>query len=398
MKKRGAYTVTFDAWNREVLVQDGTTNVAVQQFNGLNQKVYLVNAAGTAIHFFYNDAWQLLEEQKIATGSVINRYVWGTQYIDDLAVEGSSLTVFSVNDIRSNVVASIDSTGAVSRRMIYEKYGAPKLLSADWSTWQSFTLNQNLFTGRYYNKDVVQNDFRNRFQDPELGVFVTRDPIGIWQEPADFGNTYTFARNDVPNTVDPSGRNGRPPSRRRALDPRRAAQRLQNWGFSDAEIVLSFVESAWPGFYPRFPAMAIRQGCRCADEAWSCERICAEAEGRPELTRESSGTVVCCAGKKCPCAFGDFSGLGGEAKRECILEHEEVHIPGVDCDSRQCLHRSIPPPGYNNDNEECIAYRAQRECLQFMAENAETLEEANEITQMNILLDIPLGRHCGDTR
>jgi RHS repeat-associated protein len=204
MKKRGAYTVTFDAWNREVRIQDGTTDVAVQKFNGLNQKVYLKNAAGTEIHFYYNDAWQLLEEQKVSTGAVIHWYVWGTQYIDDLVAEGPTVR-YQVNDPRSNVVARIDAAGAVYERVIYEKYGGPKLLSADWSTWQSFTKNQNLFTGRYYNKDAVQNDFRNRFQDPELGVFVTRDPIGVWGDEGNWGNGYGYAGNDPANKRDPSG-------------------------------------------------------------------------------------------------------------------------------------------------------------------------------------------------
>jgi RHS repeat-associated protein len=204
MKKRGAYTVKFDGWNREVLVQDGTTDVAVQKFNGLNQKVYLKNAAGTEIYFYYNDAWQLLEEQKVSTGAVIHWYVWGTQYIDDLVVEGPTVR-YQVNDPRSNVVTRIDAAGAVYERVIYEKYGGPQLLSADWSTWQSFQKNLNFFTGRYYNKDVVQNDFRNRFQDPELGVFVTRDPIGTWGDPGSWGNGYAYVGSDPTNDVDPFG-------------------------------------------------------------------------------------------------------------------------------------------------------------------------------------------------
>ena len=52
-------------------------------------------------------------------------------------------------------------------------------------------------TGYYY--------FRNRYLDPALGRFASRDPLGMWGDAKNLGNGYTYAASNPWSMVDPFG-------------------------------------------------------------------------------------------------------------------------------------------------------------------------------------------------
>jgi RHS repeat-associated protein len=210
MTDRGSYDKKYDAWKRLMSYENGSGFYARYKYNGLNQKVKRTDSVtGLAdTYYYYSAENQLLEEEKVSDGSTLHYYVWGTQYIDDIVCRNSSgYNQFHVLDARNNVVTIILYNGTVDKRFLYESYGFPKQLSADWTTFQTINSDWHLFQGRQYCVDHEQYDFRNRFQDPELGVFVQRDPIGNWGDSGNFGNPYTFVGNDPLNRVDPNGEN-----------------------------------------------------------------------------------------------------------------------------------------------------------------------------------------------
>src|SRR3989454_5358719 len=140
------------------------------------------------------------------TISVYSSYIWGTQYIDDLAVHNlSGATKYVALDHNSNCMIRLDSTGNAETRFLYDKYGNPTQRSADWGTTQTIVEDHYLFTGRQWHKDPLKYDFRNRDQDPELSSFIQPDPIGNWGDRANFGNRYTYVANDPANNLDPPG-------------------------------------------------------------------------------------------------------------------------------------------------------------------------------------------------
>jgi RHS repeat-associated protein len=65
--------------------------------------------------------------------------------------------------------------------------------------------NPYLFTGRRYDPESQFYYYRNRYYDPRVGQFTTRDPIGIWGDPGNLGNGYAYVGNCPWNLVDPYG-------------------------------------------------------------------------------------------------------------------------------------------------------------------------------------------------
>src|SRR6185436_6654363 len=82
------------------------------QYNGLGHKIKRTDS-NTGLpdkYYYYNVAWQCLEERNVSDGSVVYWYVWGTRYIDDLtarSVSGGSTTVYNVTDARFNTVTRL---------------------------------------------------------------------------------------------------------------------------------------------------------------------------------------------------------------------------------------------------------------------------------------------------
>jgi RHS repeat-associated protein len=202
----------FDAWNRIIDIDQGSGSyLARYKYNGLGQTIKRTNSSTLFDTYYYFSAEnQIVEELKVSDGSSISWYVWGSQYIDDIVMRGKASASddrYYVLDARNNVTTVLSNAGSVQTRFVYDAYGMPKQLSADWSTWQTITEDLHLFTGRLFHKDHAQTDYRARLQDPELGVFVQRDPIVIWGDQANWGNGYAYVGNDPMNNVDPLGQN-----------------------------------------------------------------------------------------------------------------------------------------------------------------------------------------------
>jgi len=91
-------TLKWDAWNRLVEVKDGATVIGVYEYDALNRRVKRhvdsqapgsPNGIDTYLHYFYNQAWQVLETRDTTTESDQPetlqpdwQYVWSPRYID----------------------------------------------------------------------------------------------------------------------------------------------------------------------------------------------------------------------------------------------------------------------------------------------------------------------------
>jgi len=105
-----------------------------------------------------------------------------------------------------NVMAVTDGNGTVVERYEYGDYGTPLIVAPDGTVLGGSAIgNPYLFTGRRYDPESGWYNYRTRYLDPQSGKFATRDVIGIWGDPWEFGNGYAYVGNSPLSWFDPMG-------------------------------------------------------------------------------------------------------------------------------------------------------------------------------------------------
>ncbi|MGB6873839.1 MAG: hypothetical protein WBE46_06875, partial [Dehalococcoidia bacterium] len=167
------------------------------EYDGLNRRTKeFINTDGgddfeEFRHFFYNTGWQILETRK-ATSEAAQpegedpefQYVWSVRYIDapvlrdenkdgdDDCIDGDDERLYYTTDANMNVTALTDKNGDEVERYIYDPYGKPTVLDADWSSdadGKSDYDNNILYCGYYYDWETGLYHVRNRYYHPQLG-------------------------------------------------------------------------------------------------------------------------------------------------------------------------------------------------------------------------------------
>ncbi len=164
------------------------------------------------VRYFY-DGWRVIEEQD-ETGATLATYVYG-DYIDevlsmrrDVDGDGTPEDYFFHTDDMYNVVAVTNASGVVVERYEYGDFGSPEYLDHNGQpTYQQVSAigNPYLFTGRRIDPETGLYYYRTRYLDPIAGRFTTRDRIGIWTDPLELGNGYSYVGNAPWDILDPYG-------------------------------------------------------------------------------------------------------------------------------------------------------------------------------------------------
>ncbi len=151
------------------------------------------------------DNWNVIEEwadtSDYNTNGPVATYVYGAGLDQPTQLEASVSAVLPGKfwfhrDVRNNVVAMTDVTGAMVERTRFDDFG---------NFGQSASIdNRYLFQGRRYDPETGFFYFRNRYYDPLTGRFIQRDPI--W-DPNNRGNQFTFVGNGPMSAIDPLGLN-----------------------------------------------------------------------------------------------------------------------------------------------------------------------------------------------
>jgi len=152
----GTRTVTHDAWNRIVKVEEqGEVPPNMQwysylsghTYNGLHWRISTTNNNFlTKREMFYSAAWRLLEERVVRSeegnDTPLRRieHFWGNRYIDDPVssrvfpyvlqggnyVEDTPRAYYHVTDAQFSTVAMLDDTGRLVERVTYDAHGGAR--------------------------------------------------------------------------------------------------------------------------------------------------------------------------------------------------------------------------------------------------------------------------------
>jgi RHS repeat-associated protein len=97
-------------------------------------------------------------------------------------------------DALGSTLALVDSAGAIQTQYTYEPFGNTTPSGTPSTNSYQYTGRENDGTGLYY--------YRARYYDPQIGRFVSEDPLGF---DGDGPNFYAYAGNDPIDNADPSG-------------------------------------------------------------------------------------------------------------------------------------------------------------------------------------------------
>jgi RHS repeat-associated protein len=153
---------------------------------------------GSSRYFLYEDDDLLLELGPDGAPSREYHYLPGTD--NPLSVRenipGGHLVYYYVLERTGHVRALLDQNGTIVGEYQYTPYGEPIATSAGDGSAQPLR-----YMGRELDAGIRLYYVRHRWYDPELGRFITEDPIGL----AGGVNTYAYVENDPINRRDPSG-------------------------------------------------------------------------------------------------------------------------------------------------------------------------------------------------
>ena len=226
-----AYTLTWDAWNRLVKVQNGSTLVASYAYDGLTRRTHSAGlTVNSGLDYFYSDQWKVLQVTPAATADGLTQFVWRGCDEDKLILRdtgGSSTTphLYALDDGK-DVTGVCDTVGAVQERYGYSGFGTPAFMNAGFGSRTSSSYGwETLFCGYRLDSTTKLYQVRFRYLHSQLGRWLSRDPF---YEHATRGNhiknpsswvikafarsvfsssLYTYVENRPPAEFDPDGLN-----------------------------------------------------------------------------------------------------------------------------------------------------------------------------------------------
>ncbi len=186
---------TWDVRDRLTRVDypDGTFNAFAYDAQG--RRISRRDRQGATSYFIY-EGWNLMQEVA-PNGAVLANYVYdGLDH--PIAMNRGGTTYYYLYDRLGNVVGLTNGAGVLVASYRYDPWG--NLLAAGG-------INPNLtnpfrFVGREWDADSGLYYMRGRYYDPDLGRFISRDPLRLTM-PA--GNHYAYAANNPANASDPMG-------------------------------------------------------------------------------------------------------------------------------------------------------------------------------------------------
>jgi RHS repeat-associated protein len=201
---RGCVTLAL-AWNSLGQLVTVCTNGAFAEsyaYDPLGRRVSTTTGGATVFHVYDGDH---CVADLDASGDPLRSYTWGAGVDNLLAVTvyGGDATnsYYAIKDHLGTVHALADASGAVVASYTYDAWGSILSATINYSLLPINFSCRYLFQGREYSEATGLTNFRARWYAPELGRWLSPDPIGL-----EGGlNLYEFCDSNPLNFRDPDG-------------------------------------------------------------------------------------------------------------------------------------------------------------------------------------------------
>jgi len=190
-------TYSWDVLNRLTQIDFPDSTTTTYQYDGLSRRT-VKNVNGTITRYVYDGDDLVLEYDENDT--FVARYSHGDQIDQPLAVQRAGVGFFYYqSDHQGSITHLTDSSGLIANSYLYDSYGRTLTLSE--TIPQPFT-----YTARELDSESGLYYYRARYYDPQLGRFLSQDPIGF---NGGDQNLYRYGFGNGINNTDPFGFRGK---------------------------------------------------------------------------------------------------------------------------------------------------------------------------------------------
>jgi len=195
----GKRTYIWDAENRLVEVRDVSTGQLIASFtyDGQGRRLSMTTPEGTT---YYHYAGDRVAYQTDQNGNITLMFTYNGAGIP-LTMRYNGKTYFYHTNDRGDVLAITDEQGSIAASYRYDAWGNILEKSgplADINPYRYAGYRYDEATGLYY--------LVNRYYDPELGRFISRDIILGEPKASQTLNLYVYTKNNPVKFTDPDGR------------------------------------------------------------------------------------------------------------------------------------------------------------------------------------------------
>jgi RHS repeat-associated protein len=186
----GTRNFIWDSDNRlkQVTLPSGVT--VNYKYDPLGRRIQRTTSAGGDERFVYDGQNVLLDLD--SSGAVVTSYLNGIGSDDHLRQTNTTTGVsYFLTDHLGTTATLTDATGNVVETLNYDSFGNNA----------GSALTRYTYTGREQDPDTGLLYYRARFYDPELGRFISEDPIGL----KGGNNLFAYVSNNPARFTDPSG-------------------------------------------------------------------------------------------------------------------------------------------------------------------------------------------------
>jgi RHS repeat-associated protein len=185
---------TWDYRNRLTNVKRNGVTVGDYAYDVYDQRIGKVTPTGTE-RFVYGQNQNIALEFD-GSGALTNRYLHGNSIDEVLADEANGSVGWTLTDNLGSVRDVVDGTGTSQNHVVFGSFG-----NVTSETNPSFKTRFS-FTGREFDAESGNYDYRSRSYNPGSGRFMEEDPIGF---SAGDPNLYRYVLNSPIRFIDPLG-------------------------------------------------------------------------------------------------------------------------------------------------------------------------------------------------